>query len=79
MAVIGVGVFLSDEEVKELKDVQSTPFITGPSLIGPETVEAALYRIALRKGLPEIGGYYGLDQTKKPPEITKWVPDEVSP
>lgn len=79
MAIVGVGVFLTSEDVKELRTLQFMPFITGPALRGPETVEEALYRIALKKGLPQISGYYGLDQTKSPPEITKWVPDEVSP
>lgn len=72
MPVVGTGVMLTEDDVRTLKDVQSMPFITGPSLIEPETVEQALYRIALAKGLPEIPGWYGLDQTQKPPVITRW-------
>lgn len=69
--VVGTGISLTEEEVNELRDIASQPFIIVNGR-EPETVEAALYRIALRKGLPEISGYYGLDQQKSPPEVTKW-------
>jgi len=53
-------VFATKSEIKEMKSAASAPYIS----IGghwPKSAQEVCHEIALKKGLPEIHGYYGCD------------------
>ncbi len=55
------GVFATPEEVEELSNVRNNPvMLVGRVQTGNERQEAA-HALALKHGLPEIPGFYGID------------------
>lgn len=56
--MIETGIFATDEEIKELKEAVET---SGIAIHIPRQSPLQLcHEIALRHGLPEIEGYYGI-------------------
>jgi len=54
------GVYLTEDEISSVKEWMGMPLIA-PGGVFPESPRQMVHRIALRKGLPEIPGYYGAD------------------
>ena len=66
MNILKTGIFATQEEAKEIREAFNFPvmYLSGGTRMGGNPRET-LHKIALSHGLPEIKGFYGLDENNE--------------